>query len=82
MMNQLASKKAKKQKRKPRLKKGPDIQDYVVERIDVTRVGYRYFMTRKEARAWAKECMASGASRTRIFHCKFSLISDSKGKRK
>lgn len=65
-----------------KLKKGPDIQDYVVETIVKKMSGesksYRYFMTRAEARKFAK----AQAARTRIFRIKYTLVADQKRKGK
>lgn len=66
-------------KRKLRLKKGPEIADFVVEEIFDLKTGketqYSYHYQRKEARLKAK---ASIADRVRIFHCKFNKIFDKK----
>ena len=72
-----------------RLKKGPDIQDYVVERIDYPntdvypntdgqRITYSYFKTRAEARDLVR---TSRHDRVRVFKAKYSLVSDSRRKK-
>jgi hypothetical protein len=63
----------------PRLKKNPEIPDYVVERVydeaSRQRVQYSYYTKRFDARADAK---LSKATRTRVFRMRFTLVSDSK----
>lgn len=65
--------------KRARLKKGPEIPDYVVERVydeaKGRRVLYSYYMTRAEARADAK---LSAATRTRVFRMRFTLVSDTR----
>lgn len=71
-----------KQKRKPRLKKNPEIADYVVEMTRYEGGGMRqefqYFTLRAKAREFAK---TTGADRTRVFHLKATLVSDSRGRK-
>ncbi len=72
-----------KAKRKPRLKKNPEISDYVVEsHLDIGSDGvetlFKYFLTRAAARAYAKECLYNDCHRVRVFHMKFTLVSDVK----
>jgi hypothetical protein len=64
-----------------KLKKNPDICDYVVEQTYYSqeRTIYGYYNTRAEARADAKFSLAD---RVRIFRAKFTLVSDSKKKAK
>ncbi len=68
-----------KAKRKARLKKGPEVSDYLVQSIYSTaaseRIEYNYFLTRKAARDYVKEYPAP---RTRVFRIKYTLVSDSK----
>lgn len=67
-----------KQKRKARLKKNPEIADYVVERTYYTsgmRQEFSYYTKRSEARA---DAALSKADRVRIFRMRFTLVSDSK----
>lgn len=64
--------------KRPRLKKGPEIADYVVELIHNGGVNktYHHFMTREEARNFANNQIT--ADRARIFRAKFTLVSDKK----
>ena len=68
-------------KRLPRLKKGPAIQDFVVEVITRDKVAssfsYKYFDLRKEARDYAKD-MRTPRTRVRVFRIKYSLVADLK----
>lgn len=64
-----------------RLKKGPDINDYVVQVIDRTdgeRITYKYFKMRSDARSYAKLQHAGSSVRVRVFHIRFDLVYDSK----
>ncbi len=65
----------------PRLKKGPELQDYVVQAIERSatqeRVTYKYWFTRKEARDNAKAQHGSGV-RVRVFRIKYELEIDLK----
>ena len=67
----------------PRLKKKPALRDYVVERISSEGViDYLDFDLRSDARAEAKDWIANGGKRARIFHVKFEMVQDTKPKKK
>ncbi len=65
----------------PRLKKGPEITDYVVEQIEHYdgryNKAYDYFISRAGARAYAKGKHVPGV-RVRTFHIKYTLVGDLK----
>ncbi len=65
----------------PRLKKGPECCDYVVESIEKYdgryNKAYDYFISRAGARAYAKGKHITGV-RVRVFHISYRLVSDSK----
>ncbi len=64
-----------------RLKKNPELADYVVEVTSPkAHPAFYYFVTRKDARSHMKASLARGASRVRVFHIKYTLASDNKAK--
>ena len=65
-----------------RLKKGPDIEDYVVETIARKSSGgviqeYQHFQKRDEARKFAKDSKNAGV-RARTFHISYKMVGDTK----
>lgn len=68
-----------KAKRAYRLRKNPEIADYVVESTEYrggtgVSQAFKYFSTRKQARDYAKT--QTFADRVRVFHTTFKLVSD------
>ncbi len=67
----------------PRLKKGPEMADFLAERIysgeNRYNKTYRWFDLRSDARAYAKEQCSSGPGvRVRIFKISYKLVQDLK----
>lgn len=61
-----------------RLKKGPELHDFVVEVVHGPKsVGYRWFSLRSEAREFAR---THTNKRVRTFHIAYRLVADSKKK--
>lgn len=70
-----------KKPKRPRLKKNPEIPDYIVEHThyfpDAIKTNYKYFMTRADARFNATDTSdGEPGDRVRIFRAKFTLVSD------
>lgn len=63
-------------KAKPRLRKNPELPDYVVEMVHGGLKSYHHFTLRADARTFANNQIT--ADRVRLFRVKFALVSDKK----